>query len=170
MLGGVPQLENRSMQVLVGGSREQFTQWKDFFIVFSHHCLHVGTVGQAAAMKLALNQMGLAQTASLAMSLGYLQEMNTDIGIFMDILRNSVHYSKGLEKKQEIMMKRDYANIRFPLRLMLKDGLLMRDNFKAEGIDASTLDGITSVFQKAVDMGYADADYIKVYDAFLPHG
>ncbi|MCB0731786.1 MAG: NAD(P)-dependent oxidoreductase, partial [Ignavibacteriae bacterium] len=125
VLGSIPQIVNGELIVLVGSEIEQFEKWKKLFASFSNNILHVGEVGKAAAMKLALNQLIISETVAFSMSLGFVRENELDVNQFMDILRNSALYASTFDKKLDNMLNRDFSNPNFPLKHLLKDLDLM---------------------------------------------
>ena len=119
-------------------------------------------------MKLALNQLGISLTAALSSSLGYLKATGVHVDIFMNVLRKSPLYSKGLEEKTEKIMQRDFSHVLFPLKLLLKDINLMVDQFMKANIDVSLLQGVQKVIEKGIAKGYSDRNGLSVYDIIHP--
>ncbi|MCP4150101.1 MAG: NAD(P)-dependent oxidoreductase [bacterium] len=168
VLGSIPQVKAGQLLVFGSGSQSLFEKWHDLFACFSNNRIFIGETGQATALKLALNQLAFMQTAAFSMSLGYLRETGVNTDLFMDILRNTGIYSKGLERKADAFLKRDYSNTRFPLNLMLKDISLMVEQFQNAGIDVAPLQGAQRVIKKGVDKGNGLRDGLSVYDVFHP--
>jgi len=63
VLGSVPQAQSGTLQVMVGGTQEQFDQWQPILSYLGKPFL-VGTVGKAATLKLALNQLIVSLTGA----------------------------------------------------------------------------------------------------------
>ena len=89
--------------------------------IFSPQPLHIGPVGSAAAIRLAMNQLICSLTTSFALSLGLIIREGIDIDIFMKILRDSALYAPTFDKKLQRMLERNYENPNFPAKHLLKD-------------------------------------------------
>jgi len=74
---------------MVGGSTAQFHRWLDLLQNFGSEPVLIGSVGAAAVVKLALNQLIASLSAAFALSLGFVQRQGIDIELFMQILRDS---------------------------------------------------------------------------------
>ncbi len=168
VLGGVAKAEAGQLLILVGGSKRQAEKWDALLSHLGENRYFIGDAGKAASIKLALNQMGVAQTAALSMSQGYLAEAGVDVELFMQILRKSAFYSPGLERKTELFRNRDFSKVGYPMKLMLKDIDLMVDQFKKAGIDTAPLEGMQKIVQKGIDNGHGEADGLSVYNFIHP--
>jgi 3-hydroxyisobutyrate dehydrogenase len=98
VLGSIPQAQQAELIVMVGGSTEQFTQWRDLLAAFGPEPRHIGPLGKAAAVKLALNQLIGALTGAFSLSLGMVQRHGIDVETFMSILRSSALYAPTFDK------------------------------------------------------------------------
>jgi 3-hydroxyisobutyrate dehydrogenase len=165
VLGSIKQIMNLELIVLVGGSKEQFKMWQPLFSVFSKKILHIGEVGDASAMKLALNQLIISQTVAFSMSLGYLRENNLDTNQFMEILRGSALYAPTFDKKLYNMINREFQNPNFPLKHLLKDLDLILGEFAESGINTNSLKGTRKILVDSIQHGYADHDYSALYNS-----
>ncbi len=164
VLGSIPQAEEGSLIVMVGGSPEQFEQWSSLFRCFGPNPLLIGPVGKAAALKLALNQLIASLTVSFALSLGIVQHEGLSVDQFMEILRGSALHAPTFEKKLPQMLSGDFENPNFPTRHLLKDVDLILDTAEEMGLDASGLRGMRTVLEKTITRGLADADYSALFD------
>lgn len=164
VLGSIPQIRDGKLIVLVGGEVKQFIKWEKFFSVLSNKVLHIGNIGDAAAMKLALNQLIISETVAFSMSLAYIIENNLDVNTFMEILRNSALYAPTFDKKLENMLNRDFTNPNFPLKHLLKDLDLMLGAFGEKEINTTSLKGARKVLEDAIRQGYAEHDYSALYN------
>lgn len=165
VLGSIPQINAKSLFVLVGSSPELFEKYKQLFSAFSNRIDYVGQVGKASALKLGLNQLIVGLTTVFTMSLGYIRENNIDVSFFMDIVRNSALYAPTFDKKLDNYLNRDFSSPNFPLKHLLKDLDLILDAFGEKGINTETLKGVRSVLRTAVNNGMGDLDYSALYNA-----
>ena len=114
VLGSIPEAVKGTLLVMVGSTPEQFDQYLPLLKVFGEKPIHIGEVGQAAAMKLAFNQLIAGLTASFSLSLGLIQEEGVRVEQFMDMLRDSALYAPTFDKKLVRMLERNYDDPNFP--------------------------------------------------------
>lgn len=168
VLGSIPQIEKGELIVLVGGSEKIYHEWLPFFDLFSNKIIHVGEIGTASAMKLALNQFIISETAAFSMSLGYLREKNLDIDQFMDILKASSLYAPTFDKKLQMMIDRNFDKPNFPLKHLLKDLDLILGEFGSNNINTIPLKGIRKILIDSIEKGLSEKDYSALYNSIHP--
>ncbi len=165
VLGSIPQIKTRTLITLVGASETQFQKWIEFFKIFSSKIVHIGEIGKASAMKLALNHLIASLTASFSMSLGFIQKSGIDIEKFMDILRESAIYAPTFDKKLGKMLNRDFEQANFPLKHLLKDVNLVTESFSKLGIDTKISEVISNLIEKGISNGESELDYSAIYNS-----
>ncbi len=168
VLGSIPQATNGELIILVGSSTGQFKSFKNLLDVLGNKVLRIGETPKGAAIKLALNQLIVTETAAFAMSLGYVRQTGVSVNIFMDILRESALYAPTFDKKLDRYMKRDFENPNFPVKHLLKDLNLISENFYAEQINNLILEAEKPILQKAIETGLGDKDYSALYNIIHP--
>ncbi|RMI08737.1 MAG: NAD(P)-dependent oxidoreductase [Calditrichaeota bacterium] len=168
VLGSIPQVREKQLIVMVGGTGEQFRRWTEVFRAFGSEVHHVGEVGQAAATKLALNHLIAAEAAAFSLSLGLVQGHGVEVELFMNILRHSALYAPTFDKKLPRMLSRDFENPNFPAKHMLKDVNLILAAAQEAGLSTEMLEGVRSLLETAVHSGHADHDYAAIYEAVVP--
>jgi len=168
VLGSIPQISKGELIILVGSSVEQFKKWESLFSLFSNKILHIGKIGDASAIKLALNQLIVSETVAISMSLGYLLEKKIDIDIFMKILRESALYAPTFDKKLPNMLKRSFKEPNFPLKQLLKDLDLILGEFGEMEINTNSLKGIRKILVESIQKGYSENDYSALYNIVHP--
>lgn len=168
VLGSIPEAIKGTLLVMVGSTEEQYEQYLPLLNVFGENPIHIGEVGQAAAMKLAFNQLIAGLTASFSLSLGLIQEEGVRVEQFMDMLRNSALYAPTFDKKLVRMLERDYDNPNFPVRHLLKDTDLFLDAAAEHGLTAACLEGVRDTVAIAQAKGLADADYSAINEVINP--
>lgn len=168
VLGSIPQIEEEKLIVLVGGTENDIEEYSKLFESFSNKIVYIGVVGKASAIKLALNQLIATETAAFAMSLGYLRELGVEVEKFMDILKSSALYAPTFEKKLDNYLSRDFSNPNFPLKHLLKDVHLTIDQFRQEGINTQTLEGVEAVIRKGLEEKLSEKDYSSLYNIIHP--
>jgi len=168
VLGSIPEAKSGSLLLMVGATKEQFTRYRPLLAVFGQNIVHVGEVGQAAAMKLAFNQLIAGLTASFSLSLGLIQEEGVRVELFMDMLRDSALYAPTFDKKLLRMLRRDYANPNFPTRHLLKDIDLFLDAAEQRGLTTAALEGVRDITSLTLAKGLADTDYSAINEVIHP--
>lgn len=168
VLGSIPQIKAGELIILVGGSLELYNRFHELLEVWGSKIIHVGEVGKAAALKLALNQLIITETTAFSMSLGYVRKTGVDVNIFMDILRGSALYAPTFDKKLQRYLNRDFKNPNFPVKHLLKDLNIISENFGKEKINNKILEATKPILQKAIDEGLSDEDYSALYNIIHP--
>ncbi len=162
VLGSIAEAEKGELVVLVGSTPEQYSRFLPVFKCFSPEPVYVGPVGQAAAFKLALNQLIASLTACFAFSLGIVKKRGIEVDLFMKVLRPTSLYAFHFDKKLGRMTSEDYTNPTFPLRLLYKDVGLMLAEGKELGLDTEALAGVLRIIQKGIDAGWGEKDYTSI--------
>lgn len=165
VLGSIPQVKTGDLIVMVGSTPAEFQKWQPLLKYFSPQPIHVGAVGTASAMKLALNQLIAGLTSTFALSLGLVKQQGVDVEQFMSIVRESALYAPTFDKKLTRMQENNFANPNFPTKHLLKDTNLFLAQAEQSGLDTSGLTGIKTLLEKAIALGLADQDYSAIYQA-----
>lgn len=168
VLGSIPEAQAGKLLVMVGGSTDQFQRWADLLQHFGSEPLLIGTVGTAAAVKLALNQLIASLSSAFALSLGLIQSQGIDVDLFMQILRNSALYAPTFDKKLQRMRDRNYSNPNFPTKHLLKDTDLFISEAKSVGLNISSIEGVRQILKIAMSQGLSEADYSSLFSAIAP--
>ncbi len=168
VLGSIPEAKAGSLLLMVGATEGLYVQFHPLLEVFGRHIVHVGDVGQAAAMKLAFNQLVAGLTASFSLSLGLVQAEGVRVELFMDMLRDSALYAPAFDRKLLRMLDRDYVDPDFPTRHLLKDIDLFIDAAGQCGLTTAALQGMRDITSLALAKGLADADYAAINEVIHP--
>lgn len=165
VLGSIAEVKAGKLMVMVGATPEQFQRWSPLFHCFGPEPLHIGAVGSASALKLALNQLISSLTAAFALSLNFVQQQGVGVEPFMQILRQSALYAPTFDKKLQRMVEGNYEHPNFPTKHLLKDTKLFLSAAGAIGMQTDNLDGVCVLLEKACAMGLANADYSALFEA-----
>lgn len=168
VLGSLPEARAGNLIVMVGGSPDQFERWSGLLQCFGSTPRRIGPVAQAAATKLALNQLIASLTAAFVLSIALVQRAQVPVDTFMAILRESALYAPAFDKRLLRLLHRDYGNPNFPTRHLLKDVNLFLAEAGDLGLETSTLKGVRHVLEQAVEKGWGDADYAALFDVVNP--
>jgi len=168
VLGNPGHARRGELMIMVGGDEDLFETWKSFLGSMGTRVEYFGGVGTGAACKLALNLLIGSLVTSFAVSIGIVQGEGLALEQYMGILRESALYAQTYDKKLERFLERDFSNPNFPVRHLLKDMHLARQEAEHLGIDAAGLRGIEALLQSAIDSGWGDVDYSGVFNAIVP--
>lgn len=168
VLGSIPEARAGTLLVMVGGPAALFERRRELLAGFGPAPRYIGPVGQAAALKLALNQLIAGLTSSFALSLGLVRQAGVQTDLFMSILRDSALYAPTFDKKLQRMLERDYGNPNFPVRHLVKDVDLFLDAAGESGLDVGILLAIRELLGDTLVRGLQDGDYSALYDSIDP--
>lgn len=168
VLGSLAEAKAGSLLVMVGGTVEQMERWRELLKCFCEEPLLVGPIGQAAALKLALNQLIAAHITAFSLSLGLAQRSGVEVETFMNVLRQSSLMAPMFEKKLPRLLARDYARPNFSTRHLLKDVELCLNAAQDANVATPVLAAIHGLLEETVGQGLQDADYSSVFETVVP--
>lgn len=168
VLGSIPEAEIGKLIVMVGATPEQFAKWSNLLQNFGSEPRLIGSVGTAAAVKLALNQLIASLTTAFALSLSLVQKQGVEVETFIELLRQSALYAPTFDKKLKRMLERDFSNPNFPTKHLLKDTNLFLNQAQSNNLNTYSLEGVRQILEIAQEMGLADADYSALFNAVNP--
>lgn len=163
VMGGPSEAERGALIALVGGEREMAGQWNGVLRAFAEEVHWIGPVGQASALKLALNHMYVALIADFALSLGMVVEEGVSVNSFMELSQRVGFRAPLFEKKLSRLLAQDFSQPNFPVRLVLKDVDLMLEQARRLGMKAPPLEGVRSLLQQAEASGWREGDSTAMY-------
>ncbi|MCB1875853.1 MAG: NAD(P)-dependent oxidoreductase [Chromatiales bacterium] len=168
VLGSIPEANSGTLQIMVGGERELYEQLLPLLKVFGKEPRHIGPVGQAAAVKLALNQLIAALTTGFSLSLGLIRHSGASVDTFMELLRESALYAPTYDKKLDRMLRRDYSAPNFPTKHLLKDVDLLLRECEPLSLNTAALAGIREILGNTIAQGLSNTDYSALYQTVDP--
>ncbi|EHC15942.1 NAD(P)-dependent oxidoreductase [Fischerella thermalis] len=163
VLGSIPEAQAGNLIVMVGAHQEQYKRHLELLKHFGPEPILVGSVGTAAALKLALNQLIASLTASFALSLSFVQRYGIDEDLFMYILRQSALYAPTFDKKLPRMLDSNYTNPNFPTKHLMKDTDFFIEEAKAASLNVSSIEGVRKILEMAMKMSFAHEDYSSIF-------
>jgi 3-hydroxyisobutyrate dehydrogenase-like beta-hydroxyacid dehydrogenase len=168
VLGSIPEARSGQLIVMAAGAEPVYQHCLLMLRCLGKEVERVGPVGQAAAMKLALNQLIASLTAGFALSLGLIRAEGVEVEQFMRLLRQSALYAPTFDKKLQKYIDHDYSNPNFPLKHLIKDMDLFKRVAEESGINALIAEAMLSVFVQGQQAGYGEEDYSSLYEAINP--
>ncbi|MGB3139042.1 MAG: NAD(P)-dependent oxidoreductase [Nodosilinea sp.] len=168
VLGSIPEAKNGKLIIMVGSEDDIYQRWQPLLECLGSTLYHVGPVGSAATLKLAMNQLIGSLTAAFAQSLGLIQAASIDVDTFMAVVRQSALYAPTFDKKLHRMQTRQFADPNFPTKHLLKDMGLFVEAAEAAGLVALPAESVQRLVDQAVQAGFADDDYAALYNIVSP--
>jgi len=168
VLGSIPEARSGRLIVMVAGPEPAYQHCLLMLRCLGKDVEYIGAVGQAAATKLAMNQLIASLTAGFSQSLGLIRAEGVDVEQFMGLLRESALYAPTFDKKLQKYLLHDYSHPNFPLKHLIKDtGLFLRVAEEA-GINGAISKAMLEVFQHGQEAGYGEEDYSSLYEVINP--
>jgi 3-hydroxyisobutyrate dehydrogenase len=168
VLGSVPEARSGKLIVMVGAEPAQFEKARSLLQNFGENPILLGSVGSAATIKLALNQLIGSLTSAFALSLGLVLRQGADVEAFMQILRQSALYAPTFDKKLQRMLDRDFTNPNFPTKHLKKDMDLFLQTAQASGLAIESLEGVQQILTQAIAQQLSDLDYAALFSVICP--
>ena len=107
--GNSEQTRHGEVVMMVGGSRAAFDKCQELFRLFAKHIIHAGPCGSGSKMKLITNLVLGLNRAALAEGLVFARSLGLDDEQTLQVLRDSMAYSRIMDAKGEKMVKEDFA-------------------------------------------------------------
>ena len=161
VLGTRPQAEAGQLIYLAGGDTSVLEKFKPLLAATSGAIHHVGVVGSAAAMKLAVNAQYGVQVAIWAEMLALLGRQEIAPESAVDILNTLPTTSPAMQIAGKLMAAKKYDPM-FPIELVEKDfsyGLKLAENLK---LKTPVLAAVRSVYAQAKAQGYGGDNIVGV--------
>lgn len=168
VLGSLTEAKAGTLIVMGGGTVDQLRRWEPVFSSLTPAPSLIGPVGQAAALKLALNYLIAAELSTFALSLGLIQRTGISVDQFMAILKSSALFAPAFEKKLPRLLTRQYDKPNFPISHLLKDVNLFADEARHQGLNVAGLAGVRALLEQAIQEGYRDEDYSALFESINP--
>jgi 3-hydroxyisobutyrate dehydrogenase-like beta-hydroxyacid dehydrogenase len=106
--GNSDQVRRGEVLIMVGGDKSAFKRTEKIFSTFSTRAIYTGKTGSAAQMKLVTNLVLGLNRAALAEGLVFARALKLDGDQTLEILRNSMAYSRMMDVKGEKMLRSDF--------------------------------------------------------------
>jgi 3-hydroxyisobutyrate dehydrogenase-like beta-hydroxyacid dehydrogenase len=118
--GSVPQVEQGSLVIFVGGEQETYQQYKPILDILGQSSFYMGTSGMGTTMKLVVNTLlGLGMQA-LAEAIALGEKAGIQKGLLLDVLGQTTVLTAG-QKAKLANVKREQYPTQFALSLQHKD-------------------------------------------------
>jgi 3-hydroxyisobutyrate dehydrogenase len=168
VLGSIPEVRSSTLIVMVGGDIDLFERWRTLLESFGPSPIFIGPVGQAATVKLAMNQLIGSLIAAFSLSLGIALRSGVDAERLMSVLRRSALYAPTFDKKFSRLIHREYSNPNFPLKHLQKDIHLFIQEGAALGLSTDWLAALDRALVDALRRAHLDDDYAAINEMLNP--
>jgi|HigsolmetaAR201D_1030396.scaffolds.fasta_scaffold26266_2 3-hydroxyisobutyrate dehydrogenase len=162
MTGSKPAAEAGELGLLVGGNEEVLEQVRPVLNAFANRIIYLGPVGSGETMKVINNLLGAVQVASLAEALRLAERTGLRMDEVVNMLSNAAPASPIVKTKIERVAARDYDEVHFALRWMLKDASYGLQVAESLGQSMPVLRAAREVYARAVERGFGDKDFAAV--------
>jgi 3-hydroxyisobutyrate dehydrogenase-like beta-hydroxyacid dehydrogenase len=157
--GSKPAAEARKTVFYLGGTPEIIAKAKPVLQRLSAHILHVGGIGSASSLKLAMN----LNLALLAEALGESLALTRAEGIPDDVYFDALHLNvgrSGLSDLKEPKLRSGDYSAQFSLKHMNKDLRLALET--ADGLTLPTALALKAFYDKGLDAGLGEDDFLGI--------
>jgi len=167
VLGSTPLARAGTLQLMLAGDTTVIESVRPVLSILGRPRVIGPNIGQAATMKLALNQIIASQISALSLSLGMVARSGLDIDMFMEILRSGPAMSAYFDFKLPVMREGKYDDAVFTTAMLLKDLRLVVDESKTLGLNPASASGITELAATATALGWGGSDAAALCAAVL---
>jgi 3-hydroxyisobutyrate dehydrogenase-like beta-hydroxyacid dehydrogenase len=154
--GSKPAAEARKTVFYLGGSEETVEKARPVLQRLSAHILHIGALGSASSLKLAMNLNLALMAEALSEGLTLTRAEGIPDEKFFEALHLNVGRSGLSDLKEPKWRARDYAP-QFSLKHMNKDVRLALET--AEGLDLIAAKALKQLYDKGMENGLGDDDF-----------
>ena len=165
VLGSLPEARTGTLILMAAGEKMTYQACLPVLNILGKNPRFFGPSGQAATVKLAMNQLIAGLTSSFSLSLSLIEKEAVDVDQFMEVVRSSALYAPTFDKKLDRMLQRDFSNPNFPSKHLSKDIKLFLDVAKQLGLNTSALEGIDQLLDKTIELDLANTDYSAIHAA-----
>lgn len=146
VVGSRPQADAGALFYLLGGETAAIEAAQLIIDVNAGKSTHVGKIGNAATMKLAINGLFAAQVAAYAEIAGFIQRSDLDTAQAINTLAALPITSPGLERILGLITDRNYEP-NFPIHLVAKDLGYLTTSARTAQAETPIIDATQAVFE-----------------------
>ena len=152
MSGSVPQVEQGSLVLFVGGDQQIYEQCQPILQVFSKQIFYMGSSGMGTSMKLVVNTLlGLGMQA-LAEAIALGQKAGLGKEQLLDVLGQTAVIAPNVKGKLENVKREEYPT-NFALSLMHKDFSLILNEAYEQSVSMPATAAAQQMFSAALAAG-----------------
>lgn len=163
--GSKPAAAARKTVFYTGGDPAVLERARPVLAPLSRAILHIGPVGSASEVKLALNINIALVAEALCESLAFARAGGISADTFFQALRLNAAWSGLTELKEPKLKEGDYAP-QFSVKHMAKDLRLARASAPAQALPQ--MDGLLALYAEGLNRGWAEDDFIGLERLLQP--
>jgi 3-hydroxyisobutyrate dehydrogenase len=164
VLGTKAPAEKGELAVLASGPEQALDAAQPVFEAIGSKIVRLGEAGEAARLKLVINNWLLLLLGNLAETMAFAEHIGVDPQAFLDAIDGTAVGSPYAKMKGPQMIDRDFPTA-FPLKLALKDLELVLEAAERHDFDMPVAGASTKNFRRAVEQGHGDKDMSAVFHA-----
>lgn len=165
--GSSEQVRQGEATVICGGEAADVERAGPVLAAWSERRFHVGPPGSGARLKLVVNLVLGLNRAVLAEGLALAQACDIAPAKALEVLKASPAWSAAMETKGPRMVAGDFTP-QARLAQHLKDVGLIRELARQSGALTPLTDVHEELLQRAIELGWGDADNSAIWQAFVP--
>ena len=167
-MGNREQVETGDWQLFVGADAENYEKVRQLLSDLSENVTFIGSVGEAVAIKLAMQQLMVANFCAFSSSIGLIKESGGKVELFMDFLRNSPVYAPMFDHWLELLLNRNYSQSSLPGRHIEQDLKLFLEHAEELGLTTHHVESVRELIGLSAARGIKDLGFEAVNDIINP--
>jgi 3-hydroxyisobutyrate dehydrogenase len=162
--GATAAAEAASLLVMVGGEPDDYHRVEPLLLAVGNP-MHVGPVGSAAVLKLAVNSVLYALNQATAEAVALAERAGVSPEITLDVLIKGAAGAPMLAYRRELYLHPDKMPVTFTVDLARKDLVLAIEQARSTGAPSRLLERTLELMENLVDQGFGDQDMGYVVEA-----
>ena len=158
LMGGPADVAAGNAPCMVAGDKEEVDKVMDLLACFANPIEYAGESGNAHAIKLAMNFMGLSYAVIAAQMFPLMEKMGIDTKNLFEIMNESFLGNWIFDFYGKKIVNRDYR-MDFALKLGLKDMVYVKKLYEEFNVPAFALDGILNLLRTSLKDGKGAKDF-----------
>ena len=155
--GSVPQVDQGSLVIFVGGEHKTFEQCKPILDVLGQYSFSMGASGMGTTMKLVVNTLLGVGMQALAEAIALGEKAGVEKGLLLDVLGQTAVLTPGQKSKLDNVRQEQYPT-NFALSLMHKDFSLVLSQAYDVSVSMPATAAAQQMYTAAMAKGM-DADF-----------
>lgn len=156
--GSKPAAEHRKTVFYTGGDEEVLQKARPLLERLSSEILHIGPLGSASSLKLAMNVNIAGVTHALCESLALCRAENIADEIFFQALHLNASRSGLSDLKEPKLLESDFSP-QFSVKHLLKDLRLALSTALSAGLPLPHVEDLIKMYETASEYGWEDEDF-----------
>jgi len=152
----------RQIILYTGGDEAEVQRAEPVLAAVSAKRIHIGEVGKASSVKLAMNLNIALQVESLCESFAYAERAGIDADTFFNVLKNNTAWNRLSDVKEPKLRKKEFSP-QFSVKNMLKDVRLALATDKTDH-GLALLAAVEKIYAQADENGLGNDDMISLYN------